>query len=240
MNDKNIKELVKNAYRITPSEKERQFLKKNEQRSMKLWDVIALEIKYRKLPACLAGAGMTLLFFLIAKSGDPQFMWYVSGALPVLALIFLSGLGRSERYGMKELEASGRFSQRFVRASRLIVPGAVSPVLLVAVSLLLREKAGFGPVTVLGFVGTPYMLNAWGNLLITRKWHGKESMAGCLGMTALTCLLPMLLEKAVCRQAIRPAAVTALLITATVLTVRESILYIRESEDLTWNYCWTA
>ena len=237
MTDKDVKKMLKDAYRISPSVREEEFLRKHRKRSMRIPDILRLEIKYMGVRSAASGALVLLLLGLLSFSKSPELIWYVSGLLPVVGLLLLSELGKSERYGMQELETASRFSLRFIKSIRIFLMGCATLIIVIATSVVLRGKTGFDFLTILGLIGTPYMLSAWGNLLITRRWHDKENIYGCLAVAFATCLLPALLEKAIRFQVIQPFVVVSLFVVVSALTVRESILYIREREDLSWNLC---
>lgn len=240
MKDKEVKALLQEAYPITTSDSEKQFLKKYERRELRYGDVIALELKYMGPGSVIAG--MLVLFVLGAAmlSRNTEILWYVSGMLPVIALVMTSALGKSERHGMQELEASARFSLRFIKSVRMFIMGIVTLALLTGCSFLLKDNSDFHVLTVFGLVGIPYMVNVWGNLVIARRWHEKENMIGCLAVTALTCLMPLLLESMSQLPAVKPFYFTAVLLLITAFAARESLLYIKESEESTWNSCWTV
>lgn len=235
MTDKAMKDLLKNAYKISETDREKVFLKKYEKRSMHIFDVFRLEFKYMSVRSMVSGMMLVLFFVLISFSKNPELIWYISGLLPVAGLILISGLGKSERYGMQELEAASRFSLRFIKAVRMFIMGCATLFIVIATSIVMQEKTGFNFITILGLIGTPYMLNAWGNLIVTRRWHEKENIYGCLLVALVTCMLPALMEKAISYELIQPFILIILLLVVSALTVRESLLYIKEREDLSWN-----
>lgn len=235
MTDKAMKDLLKNAYKISETDREKVFLKKYEKRSMHIFDVFRLEFKYMSVRSMVSGMMLVLFFALISFSKNPELIWYISGLLPVAGLILISGLGKSERYGMQELEAASRFSLRFIKAVRMFIMGCATLFIVIATSIVMQEKTGFNFITILGLIGTPYMLNAWGNLIVTRRWHEKENIYGCLLVALVTCMLPALMEKAISYELIQPFILIILLLVVSALTVRESLLYIKEREDLSWN-----
>ncbi len=237
MTEKDMKELLKDAYRISPTKREKVFLKKHEKRSMHIWDVLVLEFKYMGVRSALSCALLIFLFCVILFSKKSEIMWYFSGILPISGLLLTTGLGRSERYGMHELEAASRFSLRFIKAVRMFLLGGSTLVILIAFSFLLQEKTNLGFLTILGLVGLPYMLNALGILMITRRWHEKENIFGCLAITGVTCMLPALMEKAISIHVIEPFVIVIILAAITALTVRESLLFIKGREDVLWNFC---
>ena len=126
MTEKYMKKLLKNVYQISPSNREKVFLKKYEKRSMRILDVFILEFKYMGMQSVLSGAILIILFGIISFSKNSELMWYVSGILPVVGLILMSGMGKSEKYGMHELEAASRFSLRFIKATRIFILGSAT------------------------------------------------------------------------------------------------------------------
>lgn len=236
MNDRDLKASLKNAYEIELTDKGKEFIRKHERRKISLHNVVFIEMGHMKFHSCFAAAVLVAMFLLISKSQNPQIMWYVSSTLPVASLILMTGLGKSERHGMHELEASSRFSLKFVRLVRMMVIGAAGVCLIVAGSLLLQRSAGLSLLTIIAFVGTPYLLNTWGSMLVTRKWHDDNNMIGCVSVTVLSCMIPILFERALRLNALEPGFMFAFLIAVAALTVRESILFVKESEELIWNF----
>lgn len=70
-----------------------------------------------------------------------------------------------------------------------------------------------------------------------RKWHAKENIYGCVGITFVSCLMPFLAEFIKLWSDINGAIAYFAMLIVFVVTVRESILYIKEGEDLSWNLC---
>lgn len=235
MNDKEIKRVLKNAYKITPTDSENDFLRKYGKRSTRLWDILLTEFRYMGVQSLISAALLITVFYLITRFDNLETTWFVSGALPILALILTSGLGRSERYGMQELEGASRFSLRFVKSVRMFILGITTLLLIVAISVLLSGKTDCNLFVLIGVVGTPYMISVFGNLLITRRWHARENIIGCFAVTLLSCVLPVLMKKAISLNVIEPFVITIVFAAVTALAVRESVLYTREREDFAWN-----
>ena len=235
MNDKEIKKALKNAYKITPSDSESDFLGQYGKRSTRLWDILLTEVRYMGMRSLVSLVLLFTVFYLITRFDNSETTWFVSGAMPVIALMLTSGLGRSERYGMQELEGASRFSLRFIKTVRMFILGITTLIFIVAISILLCGKTDSNLPVLIGVVGTPYMISVFGNLLITRRWHAKENIIGCLAVTALSCMLPVLMEKVISLHVIEPLVITGVFAAVMVLAVRESVLYTREREDLVWN-----
>ena len=110
MTDKELKQLLKNAYILSESDKSQRFIKEHEKRSRQLADVIKNEFHYMGIKSILAGLVICGLFMAVAVKGDENMMWIMSSMLPICSLIPLIHILRSGRYGMCELEAASRFS----------------------------------------------------------------------------------------------------------------------------------
>lgn len=237
MTDRELKQLLKNAYTVTASEKEEAFMKTYERRSRRFWNVLVLELKYMGIKSLLAGVFLCTILFVLARQGDVRVKWTISSILPLFALILSALVGRSERNGMEELEAASRFSLRFIRMTRMLILGTVSFLFILVCTCILKKLLGISPMITVCFVGFPYLFNVWGSLLITRKWHAKENIYGCVGITFLSCLMPVIAEYIKLWSYINGITAYLAMLILLVVTVRESILYIKEGEDLSWNLC---
>ena len=237
MTDREVKRLLKNAYAITASEKEKVFVKTYERRSRQFLHVLMLELKYMGIKSLFAGAFLCTILFALVRQGDVRVQWTISSILPLFALIFSALFGRSERYGMEEFEAASRFSLRFIRMTRMLILGTISCLLILVCTCILRKFLGISPMITVCFVGFPYLFNVWGSLLITRKWHAKENIYGCMGVTVLSCLMPFVAEFVKLWTYISSITAFLAILILLAVTVRESILYIKEGEDLLWNLC---
>lgn len=237
MTDNELKKRLKNAYETIPSEKEKVFIKKYEKRRMQIFDVLKLEIKYMGLKSCFTGPFLCILLFLATKNGQPQFMWIMSSVIPTLVLLTVTAIGSSRRCGMEELEAACRFSLKFIRMIRMMIFGSISLVIIVAVSHFLKVQLHISILETLSFVGFPYLINVWGCLLISRKWHSKENMYGCIGVTVMSCILPFIIDTMKLKFIIPGYVACVVLLVVFVGTVKEMFMYVKESEDLSWSLC---
>ena len=236
MTDREVKRLLKNAYTVTASEKEEAFVKTYERRSRRFWYVLMLELKYMGIKSLFAGVLLCTVLFALARQGDVRVQWTISSILPLFALILSALFGRSERYGMEEFEAASRFSLRFIRMTRMLILGTISFLLILVCSCVLKKYIGIRPMITVCFVAFPYLFNVWGSLLITRIWHAKENIYGCVGVTVLSCLMPLIAEFIKLWTYVSDIMAYLAMLILLAVTVRESILYIKE-EDLSWNLC---
>ena len=235
MTDKEIMKMLKNAYALPETEKEKHFVRKYEKRSLQISDIIRTEFRYMGLKSILAGIILVALLWMVAGAEDPDMVWVIVSFVPACALVPMVLLSRSERYGMEELEAASRFSLRFIRIVRMFILGVFSMVLLAAVGIILRAAASVPVMKQLMLVVFPYLASTYGAMLVTRKWHGKENSFGVLAVCAFSGLLPYML-----RQLKLPGQAPGLMIPLLIALLlgamlRECRLYVKESENLSWN-----
>lgn len=237
MTDKELKKLLKGAYALQTTESEKRFVRRYEKRSLQTIDVLRLEFRYMGLQSILAGAILCLLCMLMVKMEDTDMMWMLSSLIPLCAVIPMILLSKSERCGMDEMEASCRFSLRFVRLVRMCIIGAFALVLFLCVGTIMKTLYAFTVIDYIAYVITPYLASAFGAMLVTRRWHGKENIYGILAVCILSGLVPFVVKTFMQSGLLSDVAIVmiaAILLTA---VIRESIKYVKESEYISWNLC---
>ena len=237
MTDREIKERLKCAYTLPASEKENAFIRRYEKRSLQLSAIIKTEFQYMGLKSMPAGIILIALLILATRAEDEEIVWILASFIPVCALIPMVIMSRSERFGMDELEAASRFSLRFIRMVRMFILGIFSISLLLAVGIVLQVTATASVMEQIMLVVFPYLISVYGAMFVTRKWHGKENIFGVLAVCVFSGMLPYV---------IRPVMVSGLLtsefyfltiVLLLVLFIRECMIYVKESENLSWNLC---
>ena len=235
MTDKELKQLMKNAYILSESDKSQRFIKEHEKRSRQLADVIKNEFHYMGIKSILAGLVICGLFMAVAVKGDENMMWIMSSMLPICSLIPLIHILRSGRYGMCELEAASRFSLKFIRLIRMFILGIFSSVVILGGSIFLRKIWICGMLDIVIYMLFPYFVSIWGSLFIARKWRGKESEVGVPLICIATGFLPTIIRE------LRNVHITPdymymiLSVMIMVAAVRECIEFMNERSDLSWN-----
>lgn len=237
MTNKKIIEELNGLYDSEPSEKGRQFVRSHEQRSLQLTEIVLLELKYIGLPGVFSGIVLLILMFAAVCSSNIYFMWVFSAVLPVAGLFPIIALGRSERCGMGEMEAASRFSLHFVRMTRIMILGCFSLAVIIASSVILGSRLETGILTTLFCIAVPYLLNACGCMFVLRKWHAAENIFGCIGTGLATALIPLIAERTAMLQTISTGVLGATVVFLFAITIKESISYIKESENPSWNLC---
>lgn len=237
MTDKEIKEMLKNAYVLSDTEKEKVFVRKYEQRSLRLSEIIKLEFRYMGVKSFLAGAVLTVLLLIAAQKGDIDMLWTLTSFIPMCALIPMLLLSRSERFGMNELEAASRFSLRFIRIVRMFILNIFSIAVLLAAGAILHVTADASFTEQIILVVCPYFVSAFGAMLVTRKWHGKENVFGVLAICASAGLLPFVIRPIILVRQLPDGLFLLMTVLLFLEFARECTLYVKESEDLSWNLC---
>lgn len=233
MTDRELKAMLRQAYSSPETDQEKRFLRMYQKRSLHLGAILKMELRYMGFWSFLTGIVLCLLLLAAVKSGEMDTVWTISAFLPAGAFVPMVLLQRSERFGMQELEAASRFSLRFVRLVRMLILGLASMVLLLAVSLILKRNLDIGGMELLLIAFVPYLSSVLGGLMITRVWHRQESLLGLGAVCTLCGLLPQLIRE----WNLPDGMYLMLFIVLTLALVRESTLFVKESENVIWNLC---
>lgn len=235
MTDKELKHMLKNAYDLPSTDSGKRFVRKHEKRSLRIIEILITELRYMGIRSIPAGLLLFALLFVIARTDNIDVVWTISSFVPVCALIPMTFLSRSERFGMEELEAATRFSLRFVRIVRMFIMGIFSMILLLGIGIVLHITSGVSGMEHIIFVVFPYLTSAYGAMVVTRKWHGKENIFGVLAVCMFGGLLPSVI-KTIKLSAQLPDGIFLLMIFLLLGAMfRECVLYVKESENLSWN-----
>lgn len=237
MTDREIKQILKNAYSMPESDRAHIFIKKHEKRSRQFVDVIKNEFSYMGLRSLLAGMLLCIVFVVIAINGDESTMWAVSAMIPVCSVVPMNFILRSERYGMIELEAASRFSIKFIRLIRMCILGIFSSVVILGGCIFLRKLCLHGMLDIVIYMLLPYFVSIWGSLFVARKWHGKESSIGVPIVCLATGFLPVIISGLRQINFVSDYMYVMLTVIIGVAIIKECIGYINERSDLSWNLC---
>lgn len=195
MTNRELKNMIKNAYDVESSGNSRAFVGQFQKREMHAWDILKQQTVGLGFVNAFAGLIVLFTFWQIALQCrcEDEFMYArISAIIPLIALVAFSGMGRSEKYGMDELEMASRFSLRTVLAARLIIVGMIDAVIFIALMIIFGQLTNMGTLQALNVVLVPYLITAWGCLLITRKLHSSKDVAVCAGFGGMVCLMCVL------------------------------------------------
>lgn len=153
--------------------------------------------------------------------------------LPFLAVVSVSESVRSMTWGMSELEMSARVSLKTVVLARMVIVGSANVVLAVILALL----AGGGFCKTVLYLFTPYLLTAYGSLILVRTISGKDGIYACAGLGAL---VSTMMEYSILQYSwIYQSRYTGIWFMAVCfiiyLIVQEGKRNIQKMEELVWN-----
>lgn len=237
MTNKELKRLIKTAYCLSETDRENKFIKEREKRTCRFSGIIGNEFRYMGVKSFFAGILLCILFLVISKSGDEYMMWIASSITPICSVIPMSFIFHSEKYGMSELEASSRFSFRFIRLSRMLILGIFSGGITLCAGIFFKSLWVAGTLDVVMYMLFPYFASVRGGLLIARKYRGKNSIIGVAAVCAATGFLPAIIREL---RHVNFVCDYMYVVMAAVLLcgiVNECIKYINERSEVSWNLC---
>lgn len=237
MTDREVKESLKNAYALPTTEGEKRFIRRYEKRSLQIFDVIKLEYRYMGAKSILSVLALCMISMLVLKTKEKDTIWVISSLIPLFAVIPMIFLSKSEKYGMDELEASCRFSVRFIRLVRMCIVGVFSLGLLLSAGIIMKVLCLFTITEYIAYVTTPYLVSVFFAMLVTRHWHGKENIYGILAVCILSSLVPFVVRMIRQSGILSDASIGVLAGVLLIAIIRESLMYIKESENVSWNLC---
>lgn len=231
------KEELKQAFAAPPPLQKQKFIRQLQQPSMCIQEFLFSQLGYiRKWIWCVS-----VLIFSIAVLGTAIFsldmVWGISALTPLLALTLISESGRSESYGMAELEMATRFSLRSVILARLLILGLLNLILLCLLIFLGFWNNELSPFAVGLYIITPFLLTAFAGLCIVRKFRGREAGYTCVGIAAcISCFVflshyitPYLYQEDCLRWWITAAVVLCMGIG------KQCIFMIKRTEEAVWS-----
>ncbi len=237
MTEKDLKEQLKMAYSLPESDSRNRFIRAYQKRSLQLGTILRIELEFMGIRSVFAGIFLFIILYAGYRSHNPDFTWHLSCVIPAAALMPMTALGRSERYKMSELEAASRFSACFVRLVRLMILGIFSLIVLICVCFWQAGVLQAGTGEILLTIAIPYLINVYGGVAISRKWHGRESIFGIIAVCMISCVLPAVIRN-IRLQEVMPAAAVVVITIAVVLGIaKECMIYVKESEKTIWNLC---
>lgn len=237
MTDKDIKNALKKAYAVQPSAEGRAFVKKYERRELHLGMIIWMQMKEMTPISILYSLFLVLCVLFFSEFRNKDLLWVMASFTPAAALIVMTGLGRSKRYRMEELEMTARFSLRLQKSVRLFSAGILGAVLFILLIPILKNRMGTAPLDAAAVLGCPYLLTAWGCMIVIRRFHGNENIYGCVAVAAAAAFLPVL-AKGLADQYRFSGLMDAwriMMIISAMLTIWEGCRYVSERSEQTWN-----
>lgn len=238
MKNSELKRLIKSAYSIEASRKN-EFIKNYQRRELNYRELLRVQLQYMGAQlTAICGYALAMLLGSLANI-DVKLAKIVAVLAPLAALFALTGLGKSEKYGMEEIEMSSRFSLRTITIIRLAIIGIAGLAIMLAASCALSAVTGMNLFVSFAAAGVPYLITTFLCMLLIRRWHSPKNIYGCVVIAAGVCAAMFggidILER--CCAGLYRSALSGVLLISAGLTAVEVCAYIRESEELQWNLC---
>lgn len=237
MKDKELKQLLNNAYALSETKRGKQFVRSHQKRELLFCDILILELKHMGIKSLICLIAMMILSLLAVYRADVNTMWLVASLLPVCSLVPMSLLRSSERFQMAEIESASRFSLRFIKLIQMLVAGVFSMALVGLVSAVLNHGFTGKPAQVLLCLLIPYLFSIWGGLFITRKWHSEDNLFAVAALSLLSGFLPAELNRLLQSAILPNFLLFAFCICLLLGTAAESIKFANERSNISWNLC---
>lgn len=126
---------------------------------------------------------------LAALSGSvllsKDMLWWICAWTPLFAVTVVSENGRSECYGMAELEMVTRFSLRSVLLARMGILGAANLLFLSVLFLAGLRNNPAGLLQTACYMLNPFLLTAFAGFSILRRFRGREAEYLCAGAAVI-------------------------------------------------------
>lgn len=239
MKNSELKLLIKTAYSVEPSGKKKAFLRAYSKRELNYGEILLMQLRYMG-PEITAVFACALAILLTAAAYINEDAAKIFAAfMPAAALIALTGLGKSEKYKMTEIEAASRFSLRMVEILRLSLTGIAGVLIMLAASFAIRIVTGSSLSRSLALAGIPYLSTTFLCMLLIRKWHSEKNIYGCIAAAAAVCFSVLVGMTALKKYPEEICGWILLILFAAsfALTVCEAGKYVIESEEMQWNLC---
>lgn len=234
---------IQTAYAGESTPRKREFLERHRPRELDYRQMLGMQLQYMS-PQLIAAGGCALAALLAAAAdfGGEGLAGTVAVLAPLAALIALTGLGNSARYGMEEIEMASRFSLRMLRVLQLAILGAAGLLVMTAAAVALRAAMGPAGGFPFALAAAPYLLTTALCMLVIRRWHSPKNIYGC-ALAALAVAVATMFGLDFLRECPAGAGrmvLPAALIGSVLFAAAEVRQYLKESEDYSWNLCWTA
>ena len=233
-----LKRDIKQAFKAPAPVKKEEFLSTLPVKEMSAAEFVISQAGYVRKVTWLLFA---LIVILIAGSPfmlKEEAIWFISGLMPILALLAVSENSKSERYNMAELEASARFSLRSVLLARMVLLGGVNlAALLIAAPIGIWVGEYLAPVTGL-FIVTPFFLSSAIGLYIVRKVKGQAAVYPLTAESFFISVLVLIsrnnLDRYLAPETLKIWVAAAAVSLAAMVV--QGIAYVKSTEEMTWSW----
>lgn len=134
------------------------------------------------------------IYVFITHSVNREIAGFVSACLPLLTLIGLSEIKKSDTFNMNELEMSCKYDLSKIMLFRLSVIGMFHILLLLISCLLFKEYSQFEAIRYMIYTMTPFLLSSFLSFWIINHTTSKDSLYICSAVTIFVSLSMILLN----------------------------------------------
>ncbi len=179
------KKELKDVFEPPEPLRKKEFIRQFERPGASLCECIIVQAGYIRKWVWLASVFVCFgaLYGSVMLSKD--MLWWICAWTPLFAITVVSESGRSECYGMAELEMATRFSLKSVLFVRMGVLGAANLLFLCLLFAAAWRNSQAGPVQAACYMLTPFFLTSFVGFSILRKFRGRESTYLCAGAAAI-------------------------------------------------------
>lgn len=234
-----LKQEIKKAFEVPlPDQQEKaRFLRTFPQPRISMLQFVLTQIAYVRKWVLALSVLLLVPALISASHMDPGTLWLISALVPFLGLLAVTENTRSVIYGMQEFEISARFSLKSVVLARMSVLGLLDAIVICCLIPLCGISSDLSLLQTGIYLLVPYLLTVNISLYLTRCFHGREALYGCMFTAALvsagSCGLHLFAEF------IYQFSYLHWWILFTVFligkTVREIYHTIKQTEELAWN-----
>lgn len=231
--DRKLQNLLKIGFEPPKPVEKGKFIRNLPPRKVSNFELLHTQIKYIRKLTWLLYAVIFALTAFTALSVSKESMWLLSALIPFFSVSMISESGRSENYGMAELELSARFNLKTIVMAKLLILGLVNLVLMILLSLL----AGGGLSASIFYIFIPYMLSAAAGLLICRKIQGNGALYLSGTVSVIIAAMEIAFRKDIFSFFLSSGEGEMFLIFSllTAALARECYKRIKETEELKWS-----
>lgn len=177
-----LREELKRAFEAPEPIHKKTFLRTLEQPKISMPAFVLAQIGYIRRWVWI----LSVLVFVVSVMGGvwlaAETVWVISALMPLLALTVVSESGRSENYGMAELEMATRFSLRSVILARLGILGMENLVILGVLLPVGIWGQGLGAMQAGVYILLSYLMTTFAGLSVVRRIRGREAVYICVGI----------------------------------------------------------
>lgn len=181
--NKKTKTFLRQEFEPPKPLKKREFIGRFPKESMSFSRFVLLQTGFIRKRVWGCSFLIFILTYICSKYMEKEIICSISALMPLLALTAITESGRSEIYGMTELELSSRFSLKSVLLARMGILGSVNFLAIMGVILMVGFKSGTCITETALYMFCPYLMTAFAGLYIVRKVRGREAEYFCAGIS---------------------------------------------------------